>query len=63
MPYEAVNVSTGRGTSYRKIITVPAGRPLGAYGWTRGERITDHGYGNDVWVKLLKGDAYGDLPG
>ncbi|MGI5430230.1 SH3 domain-containing protein [Streptomyces sp. CA-179760] len=71
VPYENINVRYGPGTSYGKITTSPAGQPLGAYCWTRGERITDNGYSNDVWVKLLegyvsavylKGDEYGDLP-
>ncbi|MEU6912532.1 SH3 domain-containing protein [Streptomyces olindensis] len=71
VPYENVNVRRGPGTSYGIITTAPAGQPLGAYCWTRGERITDNGYSNDVWVKLLegyvsavylKGNEYGDLP-
>jgi uncharacterized protein YraI len=71
VPYEAVNVRYGPGTSHGRMTTVPAGQPLGAYCWTRGERITDNGYSNDVWVKLLegyvsavylKGDEYGNLP-
>jgi uncharacterized protein YraI len=71
VPYENVNVRYGPGTSYGIYATVPAGQPLGAYCWTRGERITDNGYSNDVWVKLLqgyvsavylKGDEYGGLP-
>ncbi len=71
VPYENINVRYGPGTSYGKITTSPAGQPLGAYCWTRGERITDNGYTNDVWVKLLegyvsavylKGNEYGGLP-
>ncbi|GAP45990.1 SH3 domain-containing protein [Streptomyces azureus] len=71
VPYETVNLRYRPGTSYGILATVPAGQPLDAYCWTRGERITDNGYSNDVWVKLLdgyvsavylKGNAYGDLP-
>ncbi|MEU8728250.1 MULTISPECIES: SH3 domain-containing protein [Streptomyces] len=70
-PYETVNVRSGPARSYDKVGSVAAGQPRGAYCWTRGETISDHGYTNDVWVKLvegyvsavyLKGDAYGDLP-
>ncbi|MFF8227368.1 SH3 domain-containing protein [Streptomyces caelestis] len=71
VPYETVNVRYGPSTSHGILATVPAGQPLGAYCWTRGQRITDNGYSNDVWVKLLegyvsavylKGNEYGDLP-
>jgi hypothetical protein len=70
-PYETVNVRSGPARSYAKVGSVAAGQPRGAYCWTRGETISDHGYTNNVWVKLLegyvsavylKGDAYGDLP-
>ncbi|MEU9221192.1 SH3 domain-containing protein [Streptomyces sp. NPDC048376] len=70
-PYESVNVRSGPARSYDKVGSVAAGQPRGAYCWTRGETISDHGYTNNVWVKLvegyvsavyLKGDAYGDLP-
>jgi uncharacterized protein YraI len=70
-PYERVNVRSGPARSYDKVGSVAAGQPRGAYCWTRGETISDHGYTNNVWVKLvegyvsavyLKGDAYGGLP-
>ncbi|MEU1046797.1 SH3 domain-containing protein [Streptomyces sp. NPDC005897] len=70
-PYETVNVRSGPARSYDKVGSVAAGQPRGAYCWTRGETVSDHGYTNNVWVKLvegyvsavyLKGDAYGDLP-
>ncbi len=71
VPYETVNVRSGPGTSYAKVGSVAANQPRGAYCWLRGETIRDHGYVNDVWVKLaegyvsavyLKGNEYGDLP-
>ncbi|MFJ8630709.1 SH3 domain-containing protein [Streptomyces sp. NPDC093568] len=71
VPYETVNIRSGPGRSYDKVGSAPANEPRGAYCWVRGERITDHGYTNDVWVKLvegyvsavyLKGNEYGDLP-
>lgn len=70
-PYETVNVRSGPASSYDKVGSVAAGQPRGAYCWTRGETISDHGYTNNVWVQLLegyvsavylKGDEYGDLP-
>ncbi|ANJ05823.1 SH3 domain-containing protein [Streptomyces parvulus] len=70
-PYETVNVRSGPARSYDKVGSVAAGQPRGAYCWTRGETISDNGYTNNVWVKLLEGyvsavylngDAYGDLP-
>ncbi|MFF9453756.1 SH3 domain-containing protein [Streptomyces flaveolus] len=70
-PYETVNVRSGPARSYAKVGSVVAGQPRGAYCWTRGETISDNGYTNNVWVKLvegyvsavyLKGDQYGDLP-
>ncbi|MFJ7239521.1 SH3 domain-containing protein [Streptomyces olivaceus] len=70
-PYETVNVRSGPARSYDKVGSVTAGQPRGAYCWTRGETISDHGYTNDVWVQLvegyvsavyLKGNEYGDLP-
>ncbi|MFE6177183.1 SH3 domain-containing protein [Streptomyces sp. NPDC056464] len=71
VPYETVNVRSGPARSYDKVGSVTAGEPRGAYCWVRGEAITDHGYTNNVWVKLvegyvsavyLKGNEYGDLP-
>ncbi|GAA4326304.1 hypothetical protein GCM10023086_53780 [Streptomyces venetus] len=71
VPYETVNVRSGPARSYDKVGSVAAGQPRGAYCWTRGETISDHGYTNNVWVKLvegyvsavyLKGNEYGDLP-
>ncbi|MBU6534748.1 SH3 domain-containing protein [Streptomyces sp. NPDC057245] len=70
-PYETVNVRSGPARSYSKVGSVAAGQPRGAYCWTHGETISDHGYTNNVWVKLvegyvsavyLKGNEYGDLP-
>ncbi|MFJ5262389.1 SH3 domain-containing protein [Streptomyces sp. NPDC088387] len=71
VPYETVNVRSGPSTSYDKVGSVTAGQPRGAYCWVTGQTITDNGYTNNVWVKLvegyvsavyLKGDKYGDLP-
>ncbi|MEV5551103.1 SH3 domain-containing protein [Streptomyces sp. NPDC052309] len=70
-PYETVNVRSGPARSYAKVGSVAAGQPRGAYCWTRGETVSDNGYTNNVWVKLvegyvsavyLKGDEYGGLP-
>ncbi|KUL21234.1 SH3 domain-containing protein [Streptomyces regalis] len=71
VPYETVNVRSGPARSYDKVGSVAANQPRGAYCWARGETISDHGYTNNVWVKLvegyvsavyLKGNEYGDLP-
>ncbi|MCZ4609896.1 SH3 domain-containing protein [Streptomyces sp. Lzd4kr] len=71
VPYETVNVRSGPARSYDKVGSVAANQPRGAYCWVHGETIIDHGYTNDVWVKLvegyvsavyLKGNEYGDLP-
>ena len=71
VPYETVNVRSGPARSYAKVGSVAANQPRGAYCWVHGETISDHGYTNDVWVKLvegyvsavyLKGNEYGDLP-
>ncbi|MEV6172481.1 SH3 domain-containing protein [Streptomyces sp. NPDC051954] len=71
VPYETVNVRQGPASTTAKVGSVPANQPRGAYCWTRGETISDHGYTNNVWVKLvegyvsavyLKGNEYGDLP-
>ncbi|MFJ1967690.1 SH3 domain-containing protein [Streptomyces sp. NPDC087903] len=70
-PYETVNIRKGPARSYDKVGSVVANQPRGAYCWTHGETISDHGYTNDVWVQLvegyvsavyLKGNEYGDLP-
>ncbi|MBD0418501.1 SH3 domain-containing protein [Streptomyces sp. TRM S81-3] len=70
-PYETVNVRSGPARSYAKVGSVAAGQPRGAYCWIRGETVSDNGYTNNVWVKLvegyvsavyLKGDEYGGLP-
>ncbi|MEV1084131.1 SH3 domain-containing protein [Streptomyces sp. NPDC050211] len=71
VPYENVNVRQGPDSSTAKVGSVAAGQPRGAYCWTRGETVSDHGITNDVWVQLvegyvsavyLKGNEYGDLP-
>ncbi|WP_405593974.1 SH3 domain-containing protein [Streptomyces sp. NBC_01092] len=71
VPYETVNVRSGPARSFDKVGSVAANQPRGAYCWVHGETIRDHGYTNDVWVKLvegyvsavyLKGNKYGDLP-
>ncbi|EGX54864.1 hypothetical protein SZN_35797 [Streptomyces zinciresistens K42] len=69
--YEAVNIRSQPTSSSDLVGSLPAGQPRGAYCWTRGQSISDHGYTNNVWVKLLegyvsavylKGDEYGGLP-
>ncbi|NEC86151.1 SH3 domain-containing protein [Streptomyces sp. SID12501] len=71
VPYETVNIRSGPWRSEGIVGTAPANEPRGAYCWTTGETITDNGYSNNVWVKLvegyvsalyLKGNEYGDLP-
>jgi hypothetical protein len=71
VPYENVNVRQGPASSTAKVGSVAADQPRGAYCWTRGETVSDHGVTNDVWVQLvegyvsavyLKGNEYGDLP-
>lgn len=70
-PYENANVRSGPATTYDITGGVVAGEPRGASCWTHGQRISDNGYSNDVWVRLaegyvsavyLKGDQYGGLP-
>ncbi|MGW0763768.1 SH3 domain-containing protein [Streptomyces sp. NPDC002814] len=71
VPYENVNVRQGPASSTATAGSVAADQPRGAYCWTRGETVSDHGVTNDVWVQLvegyvsavyLKGNEYGDLP-